>query len=120
MVCDGEWGDVLCKGLWVVLVGCFNVGKSFLFNWFSCCEWVIVIDLLGIIRDLLESEIVLEGVLIILFDIVGICSIDDVVECLGIVCSEEVLVMVDVVLLVFDGYVGWIFEDVVLLVCIFE
>lgn len=41
-------------GLKVVIVGQFNVGKFSLFNVWSCIDWAIVIDLLGMMRDVVE------------------------------------------------------------------
>ena len=72
-------------------------------------------DLPGTTRDLLESEIVLEGVPITLLDTAGIRSTDDAVEQLGIARSEEALATADVVLLVLDGHAGWTAEDAALL-----
>ena len=59
LVADGERGDALRSGLRVALVGRPNVGKSSLLNRLSRRERAIVTDLPGV-RDLLESEIVLE------------------------------------------------------------
>ena len=115
LVRDGERGDALRQGLRVALVGRPNVGKSSLLNRLSRRERAIVTDLPGTTRDLLESEIVLEGVPITLLDTAGIRSTDDAVEQLGIARSEEALATADVVLLVLDGHAGWTAEDAALL-----
>ena len=115
LVADGERGDALRHGLRVALVGRPNVGKSSLLNRLSRRERAIVTDLPGTTRDLLESEIVLEGVPITLLDTAGIRSTDDAVEQLGIARSEEALRSADVVVLVADGHVGWTAEDQALL-----
>ena len=91
------------------------MGKSSLLNRLSRRERAIVTDLPGTTRDLLESEIVLEGVPITLLDTAGIRSTDDAVEQLGIARSEEALATADVVLLVLDGHAGWTAEDAALL-----
>ena len=115
LVEDGERGDALRSGLRVALVGRPNVGKSSLLNRLSRRERAIVTELPGTTRDLLESEIVLEGVPITLLDTAGIRATQDVVERMGIARSEEALASADLVLLVIDAQQGWTQEDHALL-----
>lgn len=115
LVKDGERGDALRSGLRVALVGRPNVGKSSLLNRLSRRERAIVTELPGTTRDLLESEIVLEGVPITLLDTAGIRVTQDVVEQMGIARSEEALASADLVLLVIDAQQGWTQEDHALL-----
>ena len=115
LVADGERGDALRSGLRVALVGRPNVGKSSLLNRLSRRERAIVTELPGTTRDLLESEIVLEGVPITLLDTAGIRSTEDVVEQMGIARSEQALASADLVLLVIDAQQGWTSEDHALL-----
>ena len=111
LVADGERGDALRSGLRVALVGRPNVGKSSLLNRLSRRERAIVTDLPGTTRDLLESEIVLEGVPITLLDTAGIRATNDAVEQLGIARSHDALASADLVLLLFDLSAGWTPED---------
>ena len=115
LVADGERGDALRSGLRVALVGRPNVGKSSLLNRLSRRERAIVTDLPGTTRDLLESEIVLDGVPITLLDTAGIRSTTDAVEQLGIARSHDALQSADLVLLLFDLAEGWTAEDQALL-----
>ena len=114
LVADGERGSVVRHGLRVALVGCPNVGKSSLLNLLSRRERAIVTDLPGTTRDLLESEIVLDGVPITLLDTAGIRATTDAVEQLGIARSRDALASADLVLLLFDLSQGWSEEDQVL------
>ncbi|MFL0790161.1 MAG: tRNA uridine-5-carboxymethylaminomethyl(34) synthesis GTPase MnmE [Prochlorococcus sp.] len=118
LVADGERGALLHQGLRVALVGCPNVGKSSLLNRLSRRERAIVTELPGTTRDLLESELVLEGVPITLLDTAGIRSTSDAVEQLGIARSHEALKGADLVLLIFDLSLGWTPADEQLLALI--
>lgn len=62
----------MCEGMKVVIVGCFNVGKLSLFNVFLGKEFVIVIDIAGIICDVLCEYIYIDGMLLYIIDIVGL------------------------------------------------
>jgi tRNA modification GTPase len=115
LVADAQRGDALRSGLRVALVGRPNVGKSSLLNRLSRRERAIVTDLPGTTRDLLESEIVLEGVPITLLDTAGIRPTTDAVEQLGIARSHDALASADLVLLLFDLGEGWTPEDQALL-----
>jgi tRNA modification GTPase len=92
-------------------VGRPNVGKSSLLNLLSRRERAIVTDLPGTTRDLLESELVLDGVPITLLDTAGIRPTSDPVEQLGIERSREALAAADAVLLLFDLSTGWTAAD---------
>ena len=118
LVADGQRSAALRSGLRVALVGRPNVGKSSLLNRLSRRERAIVTDLPGTTRDLLESDIVLEGVPITLLDTAGIRSTTDAVEQLGIARSHDALASADLVLLLFDLAVGWTPEDEALLAAI--
>ena len=107
LVREAEQGQRLREGLRVAIVGRPNVGKSTLLNLLSRQDRAIVTDLPGTTRDLLESELVLEGVPLTLVDTAGIHATDDLVEQLGIGRSQAALAAADAVLLVFDVAAGW-------------
>ena len=107
LVREAEQGQRLREGLRVAIVGRPNVGKSTLLNLLSRQDRAIVTDLPGTTRDLLESELVLEGVPLTLVDTAGIHATDDLVERLGIGRSQAALAAADAVLLVFDVASGW-------------
>lgn len=111
LVAEARQGELLREGLRVAIVGRPNVGKSSLLNLLSRRQRAIVTDLPGTTRDLLESELVLEGVPLTLLDTAGIRPTDDPVERLGIGRSREALAAADAVLLLFDLSAGWTAED---------
>jgi tRNA modification GTPase len=111
MVAEAQLGERLRQGLRVAIVGRPNVGKSSLLNRLSRRQRAIVTDLPGTTRDLLESELVLDGVPLTLLDTAGIRPSDDPVERLGIARSKEALASADVVLLLYDLAEGWTTAD---------
>ncbi len=115
LVAEARQGQLLREGLRVAIVGRPNVGKSSLLNLLSRRERAIVTDLPGTTRDLLESELVLDGVPLTLLDTAGIRATADRVEQLGIDRSREALASADVVLLLYDRQAGWMPADQALL-----
>jgi tRNA modification GTPase len=111
LVADAQRGQLLREGLKVAIVGRPNVGKSSLLNRLSRTERAIVTDLPGTTRDLVESELVIQGVPLTLLDTAGIRATDDRVEQLGIARSRAALAAADVALLLFDLEAGWTAAD---------
>jgi tRNA modification GTPase len=111
LVAEARQGELLREGLRVAIVGRPNVGKSSLLNLLSQREKAIVTDLPGTTRDLLESELVLDGVPLTLLDTAGIRDTGDRIEQLGITRSRAALAAADAVLLLFDLSAGWTPED---------
>ena len=111
LVAESRQGELLREGLRVAIVGRPNVGKSSLLNLLSRRERAIVTDLPGTTRDLLESDLVLDGVPLTLLDTAGIRPTDDRVELLGIERSRQALAGADAVLLLFDLLAGWTVAD---------
>ncbi len=111
---DADQGAMLRNGLKVALIGRPNVGKSSLLNRLSRCERAIVTDLPGTTRDLLETEIILQGIPITLLDTAGIRETEDPLEKLGIIRSQQALIAADIVVMIFDLNIGWTDEDQIL------
>lgn len=87
----------------MVIIGCFNVGKFSLFNYFLYEDKVIVMDVVGMICDVIEEYVNVCGVLLKFVDMVGIWDIEDKVEKIGVEWSCKVIGVVDLVLLVLDN-----------------
>ena len=111
LVAEGYQGERLSEGLRVANVGRPNVGKSSLLNLLSRRDRAIVTDWPGTTRDLLESELVLDGVPLTLVDTAGIRATEDPLERLGIERSHGALAAADAVLLLFDLSAGWMAAD---------
>ena len=111
LVLDGQQAQLLRDGLRVAIIGRPNVGKSSLLNALSGQERAIVTDLPGTTRDLLDYDLVLQGVPITLVDTAGIRSTADRVEQLGIERSRAALASADAVVLLYDLSSGWSPDD---------
>ncbi len=115
LISDAKQGSLIQNGLKVALIGIPNVGKSSLLNLLSKKERAIVTDLPGTTRDLLQSEIILQGIPITLVDTAGIRDTKDEIEKIGVTLSQSALDSADMVVLVFDISTGWTKQDQMLL-----
>ena len=107
LIDDTKKSSIIRNGLKVGIIGLPNVGKSSLLNRLSKTERAIVTDLPGTTRDLLEMEIIIEGVPITLIDTAGIHQTINKVEKLGVERSREVLLTADIILFIFDISKNW-------------
>ncbi|MDO8438194.1 MAG: tRNA uridine-5-carboxymethylaminomethyl(34) synthesis GTPase MnmE [Nitrosomonadaceae bacterium] len=108
-------GNLLREGMYVVLVGQPNVGKSSLMNRLTGEEAAIVTEIPGTTRDAVRQTINLEGVPLHLIDTAGLRETDDTVEKIGIARTRTAIEKADLALLLIDGCVGAVPEDWVIL-----
>jgi len=99
-------GSLLRSGIYLVIAGQPNVGKSSLMNRLAGEERAIVTEIPGTTRDALREPIQIEGVPIVLVDTAGLRDSRDEVERLGIQRTWRELERADVVLVVFDAAAG--------------
>ncbi|NEP62661.1 MAG: tRNA uridine-5-carboxymethylaminomethyl(34) synthesis GTPase MnmE [Symploca sp. SIO2G7] len=107
VLATAQQGELLRTGLKVVIVGQPNVGKSSLLNAWSRCDRAIVTALPGTTRDVVESQLVVEGIPVQVLDTAGMRNAANQVEQIGIERSQTVAQSADVVLLMVDSTVGW-------------
>lgn len=103
LIQDGRQGKLIKDGIKVAIVGKPNVGKSSLLNALMKEQKAIVTDIAGTTRDIVEGEILLEGLPLHLLDTAGIHESKDEVESIGIEKAKKAVEDADVVLLVIDG-----------------
>jgi tRNA modification GTPase len=98
----------LYNGIYCVIVGRPNVGKSSLFNRLSEIEKAIVTEIAGTTRDSLEHTTIINGITFHLIDTAGLKIIHQPkgtqkIEAMGIKQSKNWLEAADIVLAVFDN-----------------
>jgi tRNA modification GTPase len=111
ILATADRGELLRSGLKVAIVGRPNVGKSSLLNAWSKSDRAIVTDLPGTTRDLVESQLIVEGIPIQVLDTAGIRQTEDTVEKIGVERSLRAVSNADLVLFTIDGSCGWTEED---------
>ncbi len=111
LVLDAKQGKLIRNGLKVALIGVPNVGKSSILNLLSKEERAIVTSIPGTTRDILQNEIILEGIPITLLDTAGIRETNNEIERIGISLSQKILATADIIILIFDISQGWTNED---------
>lgn len=104
-------GELLRSGLKVAIVGRPNVGKSSLLNAWSRSDRAIVTELPGTTRDVVESQLVVQGIPVQVLDTAGIREASDQVEKMGVQRSREAAKKADLILLAIDAQAGWTQED---------
>jgi len=108
----GEENRLSIAGALTAIVGRSNTGKSSLFNRLLKQQRAIVTPDPGTTRDMIESEIILDGLPIRLMDTAGIRVSFDKAEQKGIEITEGTILDADLLILVFDGSVPVQEEDV--------
>lgn len=79
-----DQGNVIKKGVPTVIAGKPNAGKSTLLNLLLNEEKAIVSDIAGTTRDVIEDEIVLNGINFRFIDTAGLRDTQDVIEAMGV------------------------------------
>ena len=100
---EAEVGKIIKEGIQIAIVGKPNVGKSSLLNAFLEEEKAIVTNIEGTTRDIVEGNIVLNGIPLNFIDTAGIRNPKDEVEAIGIKKSESYIEKADLILFVVDG-----------------
>lgn len=99
----GAQGKIMREGLYTVIVGRPNVGKSSMLNNLIQDNKAIVTEVAGTTRDVLEEYVNVRGVPLRLVDTAGIRDTEDIVEKIGVERSRKALSEADLILFVLNN-----------------
>ncbi len=99
-----EVGNVIKNGIPVAIVGKPNAGKSTLLNLLLDDDKAIVSEIPGTTRDVIEDEMVIDGVLFRFIDTAGIRTTTDIIEQMGVNKAFEVIKKSAIVVYLFDSH----------------
>ena len=114
---DNRQGERLRDGLFVVILGVPNAGKSSLLNALSQRDVAIVSDIAGTTRDNLEVHLDIDGYAVTLVDTAGLRETSDVIEHEGVRRSLSRAANADIKLLLCDGRTWPAMDDVTKSLC---
>ncbi len=108
---ESKNGLLIKNGINIAIVGKPNVGKSSILNKLLKEEKAIVTDVKGTTRDIVEGNILLQGIEVNFFDTAGIRETTEIVESIGIEKSIKKINESDLILFVVDSGTKFDKED---------
>lgn len=112
---NSKKGLLVKNGLKISIIGKPNAGKSSLLNLLLDEEKAIVTNIKGTTRDIVEGNLMIDGVKIDILDTAGIRETNDIVESIGVKKSLNAVDMSDLLLFVIDSETGFNEEDELIL-----
>lgn len=106
MIAHSDDGKILKEGIKTVILGKPNAGKSSLLNTLLGEERAIVTELAGTTRDILEENILLDGISLRMMDTAGIRKTDDQIEKIGVEKARTFAAKADLILFLVDSSVN--------------
>ncbi|MCR5787987.1 MAG: tRNA uridine-5-carboxymethylaminomethyl(34) synthesis GTPase MnmE [Bacilli bacterium] len=100
---ESENGKLIKNGIKTSIIGRPNVGKSSLLNALLEEEKAIVTDIPGTTRDIVEGQIIVNGIILNIIDTAGIRKTSDKVEAIGVEKSIKMIDESDLVLFMINN-----------------
>ena len=98
-----EDSKIIKDGIKTIIIGSPNVGKSSILNRLLNEEKAIVTDIAGTTRDIVEGNIIIDGIVLNMIDTAGIRKTDDIVESIGVKKSLDLIKEADLILYVLNN-----------------
>ena len=98
-----EDSKIIKDGIKTIIIGSPNVGKSSILNRLLNEEKAIVTDIAGTTRDIVEGNIIIDGIVLNMIDTAGIRETDDIVESIGVKKSLDLINEADLILYVLNN-----------------
>ncbi|MFI3281082.1 MAG: tRNA uridine-5-carboxymethylaminomethyl(34) synthesis GTPase MnmE [Rikenellaceae bacterium] len=99
-------GNAIKRGVQVAIVGEPNAGKSTLLNALLNDQRAMVSEIAGTTRDLIEEEIVIDGITFRFIDTAGVHATDDKLELMGIERTHSAIERAQIVIHLMDAQVA--------------
>ena len=109
--CDERGARIAQEGLSAVLCGRPNVGKSSLLNALARQEKAIVTDIPGTTRDVIQADVMIEGLRVHFSDTAGLREGADEIERIGVERARKAILGADVAIAVFNAAEDWTEQD---------
>ena len=93
----------VANGIMTSIIGRPNVGKSSLLNALLEEDKAIVTDIAGTTRDIVEGQVVINGIILNMIDTAGIRETEDLVESIGVEKSKKMIDKSDLILLMLNN-----------------
>ncbi len=103
LILNYESGHLIREGIKIAIIGKPNVGKSSLMNRLLNKERVLVTDIPGTTRDMIEENLNIHGITVILTDTAGLHQTNDPVEVMGIKKTDEYIKNADLIIFMKDA-----------------
>jgi tRNA modification GTPase len=97
-----QFGNAVKKGVPIAIVGQPNVGKSTLLNALLNEDRAIVSEIAGTTRDVIEDNLIIDGIPFRFIDTAGIRETTDVIESIGIQKTMEQISKAQIILFLHD------------------
>jgi tRNA modification GTPase len=98
-----EMGNVIKNGVPTVIIGKPNAGKSTLLNRLLNEEKAIVSEIAGTTRDVIEDELLIEGIRFRLIDTAGLRKATDTIEAIGVERTKQQMEKASLIIYLFDA-----------------